>query len=232
MRLNGSASLTSDQPVGIAVKYRGSSASATVEVTNGAITFKVGTAGAEAADTTVGASGVVDDATYVTLGAMVDIINASPNWRAELVDCLRADTSTNVLATLAAHTLSPVKSEVWPLYLDTSVKLDYAYRISARRLNWGMSQNGRVAVFKECRALVNVGSGTLTLNIYDVDQRSGTTVLLASFAGTDNTQLTANIAGGAGDLRSVPGHDLLVKYVMSVDCPDSGAYLNVSGYVY
>lgn len=228
--VNGSAALIADESVAIAIKYIGSQASATVEVGSGDITVKHGAAGSEAADSTVGVSGVVADGTYTTLGAMVDTINASPNWRAEIVDGLRADVSTAALKTLSAHTFSPVRGEVWPLYFDTSAFLSLSYRISNRRLNWNKSQKGVVAIFKALNALVNVGSGTLILSIYDVDTKSGTTTLRATVAGTDNTDLAFSLASGQGDIRSDVGHDLLVRYTMSVDLPDSGAYLRVNGY--
>lgn len=229
--LNGSAVLVADQPVGIAVQYRGTQASATVTVASGEITFKHGAAGSEAADTTVGASGVVADGTYTTLGAMVDAINASANWRAEIVDGLRSDSSTNVLLARSETTLAPVRTQVLPLYLDTSVHLSLSYRISVRRLNWNRAQKACQSVFKQARALVNVGSGTLTLTIYEVDKYGVIVNTLATFAGTDNTELDARIAGGEGELKSAPGNDLLVRYTCSVDLPDTGAYLNVAGEV-
>ena len=231
IRLNGSAVLVADQSVAIAIRYIGSQVSATVTVGSGDITCKHGAAAAEAADNTVGVSGVVADGTYTTLGAMVDAINKSPNWRAELVDGVRADVSTAALKTLSEHTMSPVRREVLGLLFDTSAFLSISYRISARRLNWNISQNAKQSVFEQCRALINVGSGTLTLNIYEVDQKGANATLLAQFVGTDNTELDARIAGGFGDLRSAPGKDLLVRYTGSVDAPDSGAYLNVAGYV-
>ena len=43
------------------------------------------------ADSTVGSSGVLAFATYTTLGALVDAINLSANWEAEIVAGLRTD---------------------------------------------------------------------------------------------------------------------------------------------
>lgn len=233
LRENGSAALVADQSVALSVRYIGSQASATVTVVAATgITLKHGAAAAEAADTTVDTNGVVEFATYTTLGAVVDAINLSSNWRAEIIDGLRADTvSSSELKARSEYTLSPARSEVLGLLWDTSVHLSLDYAISARRLNVQKSQKGRQSVFEQARALVNVGSGTLTLNIYDVTTDRATTTLLATFAGTDDTELSALIAGGEGQLRSQVGHDLLVRYVMSVDLPDTGAYLNVAGHV-
>jgi len=233
LRENGSGVFVADQPQALSVQYRGSQASATVTVVSATgITFEHGAAAAEVVDSTVGASGVVAFATYTTLGAVVDAINLSPNWKAEIIDGLRSDLTTgSTLLARAEYTLSPTRVEVLPLLWDTSAHLSLSYAISRRRLNRAKSQKGYQAVFQQARALVNVGSGTLTLTVYDVSRDRATATALATFAGTDNTELSALIAGGNGVLRSSVGNDLLVRYTMSVDLPDTGAYLNVAGYV-
>lgn len=239
LRLNGSTALVADQCAALMICYKGSQASATVTVVSATgITLKHGAAASEAADTTVGASanGVVDFATDTTLGAVVDRINASPNWTAEIVDGLRADSvaSSAMLARLET-TLSPTRIQVLPLYWDSSAHLSLEYRVAARRgkllENRIRRRAGYQAVVKDVKALVNVGSGTLTLYIYDVDPKTGTTTLLFQAAGADNTELnTPAFGAGSGEIRSDFGHDLLVRYTCSVDLPDSGAYLRVVGF--
>lgn len=229
-RENGSAALVADSPIAMIVQYLGSSASATITVAAGDITFKQGTAGAEAVDTTVGASGVVADGTYTTLGAMVDAINLSPNWHAELVDALRADVSTAALKALSEYTFSP-KTEVVNLYVDTSAALTLTYRISARRTNVNKSSKGKQAFFKAANALVNVVAGTLTLNVYEITPAGVIVNTLGTWPGTDNTDLAVSIASGQGELFGAVGNPLLVRYTCSADLPDTGAYLRVAGYI-
>lgn len=234
-RVNGSAAIVADQSVALAIKYKGTSASATVTVVSATgITLKQGAAAAEAVDTSVGASanGVVDFATDTTLGAVVDRINASPNWSAEIVDGLRADSmASSTMLARSETTLSPVRVQVLPLYWDTSAHLSISYCISPRRLNFNRKRMGYQAVLKDVKALVNVGSGTLTLYVYNRDPKTGTTTLLHQAAGTDNTELNVPAFGaGTGEYRSEFGHELLVRYTMSVDLPDSGAYLRVTGF--
>jgi len=231
--LPGSSAIVADGSVALAIRYIGSLASATITVVSAtAITLKHGTAASEAADTTVGASlnGAVDFATDTTLGAVVDRINLSPNWRAEIIDGLRADSvGSSRLKALSEYTLAP-KNEVKGLFWDTSVTLELTYRISARRQNWNRSQKGKRSLFFRCKGLVNVGSGTLTLNVYDVDRASSVTTLRGTYAGTDNTELDTG-ASERPVFMSEVGNDILVRYVMSVDLPDSGAYLRVEGAV-
>lgn len=236
-RLNGAGAIVADGSVPLAVKYIGDLASATVTVVAATgITLKHGTAGAEAVDTTIGASanGVVDFATDTTLGAVVDRINKSPNWRAEIIDGLRSDVvSGSQLKALSEYTFSP-KREVKGLLCDTSVALYITYRISARRQNWNRSQAGKRSAFIQAYALVDVGSGTLTLTISNVNAKSSVATTLGVFAGTDNTALDTEAGNGT---PSVPvflseiGDDILVRYTGSVDLPDTGAYLRVKGFI-
>lgn len=228
--MNGSGRTGVDGHVLIALQYRGSEASATVTVGSGDITLKHGTAAAEAVDTTVGASGVIADGTYTTLGAMVDAINLSSNWHAEIVNGLRADSATAALLTLSEHTMSP-KKEIVGLLADTSAKLDISFLISARGLNWGRSQKGKQSVFVAANSLINTANAEVTaFYVYDVTTDKNTKTLLYQKAGADNTDLAVTIAAGLGDLRSEPGHELLVR-VSAANLPDSDAYLDVAGYV-
>lgn len=101
--------LAVDKDYGIAIKYVGPQASGTVTVdaTDSDITFQHGVAGSEVVDGTIDSggddAGVIDhsDANANTMGEVVDIINASPNWKAMLIGCKRADVSVDALETLA-----------------------------------------------------------------------------------------------------------------------------------
>lgn len=228
-KLNGSARIEADQSVGMVVTYIGSEASATITVDATGITFKHGDAASEAVDSGIGASGVVADATYTTMGAMVDAINISSNWRAELVDTLRADSSANTIKALSEYTFSP-KNEVVKLYMDTSVSLNLTRVLSARRGDFGKTQRNKQSFLQTIKALVNVGSGTLTLYVYDVTMDRSTTKLLFQAAGTDAAELS-DITFVDSPLLSDWGHDLMVRYTCSVDLPDTGAYLEVAGFV-
>lgn len=228
-KLNGSTRIVADGSVAMTIRYIGTEASATVTVGSGDITLKHGAAAAEAADAGVGATGVIADGTYTTLGAMVDAINISSNWRAELVDALRSDVSTAALKTLSEYTFSP-KNEIVNLYVDTSAALCLTRVISARRGDFKKTQKNKQAFLQAIKTLVNVGSGTLSLSVYDVTADRSTTKTLFTAAGTDNTELS-NTTFVDSPLMSDWGHDLMVRYTTSVDLPDTGAYLEVAGFV-
>lgn len=241
-RLNGSGRIVADGSVAIALKYLGASPSATYTVVSATgITLKQGTAGAEAVDTTVGASanGVVDFATDNTIAKVVDRINASPNWRAEVVDALRADSvASSAMLAISATTINR-RSALAPLYWDSSAHLGIEYRISARRLNFYRSQKkpGQGGPFqsflRQATCFCNIGSGALTLRVYEVTSDSSqTATLIASKDVTDSviTDLYATVSDAAS-MRSSFGNDLLVTLRGTGDFPDSGMYLEVNGYV-
>lgn len=82
--------------------------------------------------------GVLDlstpDSTIDTIGEMVDIINASSNWEALIVDAMRSDSTNNTFYTKSETSTGLSNSEGIPLYLDAAVALDsgsdYAFTLS------------------------------------------------------------------------------------------------------
>lgn len=114
------------------IKYVGSAApSATTDVAvaaGGDMTFRV----AGVASTTVNSAavcgavvGTLDLSTPAgtcdTLGEVVDVINATSDWRAVLVGGLRTDSSDNTITTFAVA--SAMRAEGLPLYFDSAVSL-------------------------------------------------------------------------------------------------------------
>jgi len=226
---DASGRIVADEQVAIALRYKGNQASATYTVGSGDITLKHGAAAAEVVDPTVGASGVVADGTYATLGAMVDAINLSPNWEAWIVDGLRATVSTAILKTISETTISPTRTKVIGLLVDTSAALTLTRRISAKRLNANRDQNAKRSVVERVKANVNIGSGTLTLTVKEVTPAGVAVRTLLTKAGTDNTEL--DTGEDARHYQSDFGNDLLVEYTGSVDLPGSGAYLDVDAHI-
>lgn len=98
-----------DKDFGIAIMYVGEEDSGTVTVsaTDSDITFQHGVVGSEAVDSTIDSggddAGVIDmsDANANTCGKVVDLINASTNWKAMLIGSMRADLSLDFLETLS-----------------------------------------------------------------------------------------------------------------------------------
>jgi len=180
-----------------------------------------------AADATVGATGVLAYATYTTLGALVDAINASANWKAELVGALRSDSTGS--STLLARTTSTFKMfKDVNIYFDSSVIVHLDYLLEAPAFS-----------SRELRAITRVGlsriiaknnnSGdALAVKVYEVDHAKSSSTLLAQFDVADDTEKDS----GATDellLQSSYGKELLVRFIGATTLSDTNCYLRVFG---
>jgi hypothetical protein len=224
-----------DAPVSLVVMYVGSSASATVTVAGGDITFKQGTLGAEAVDPTIDSGnpsdpGVIDisETNSNTLGEVVDMINASANWKAYLKDGLRADTSAGLLAR-SETTLVPNVTET-PLYSDTSTDLRLSVRVGSRTKINGTEENSAAEV-TQIISKNTFGSGTSLIQVYEVDEVAKTETKIFEKAGAATTveQTIAMVQDGVGSIAvSRTGMHLLVRMIGSAACT---GYMSVVGKV-
>lgn len=202
--------------VALVVRYIGNQVgngvSGTVTVAAGGdITFKSGAYGSEAADTTLecpvsGAlGGVIDvsDTACDTLGEVVDIINASANWRAVILDGFRSDSSNDTLAAMS-ETKANVKSGlnlVWDagVAFKSTIALtrlrsmtDYLSGSAGTTLNPNPF-SGSVTSFIIGNEKTTFGSGTSTYAVSSCTERYATTggaetcTTLYSTAGGDTT---------------------------------------------
>jgi len=220
-----------DQDVGILVKYIGTQASGTVTVaaTTGDITFKHGALGAEAVDTTVVATtGIIDvSETYGdTMGEVVDLINASPNWKAVLVDCLRADPSTvAMLKTMAATQakvtggLKLLKSSAACLNLSLAIDRSIFKGIEFDNTNW---INTILSIISK-----NTFTGTNLIQIYSINRANKTEKKVYERAGGATTvEQVLPASGMQMELDSFRDDILLVRMIGSAACT---GYLCING---
>lgn len=128
--VSGHVSSDTAGSVAMIIKYIGTSALATVEIDAGtgdieleinnvADNLNVDTGSVCAGGTANSLD--VSDAQCDTFGEIIDLINASTNWRAVLVGAIRAD-STNNTMTVQAETSANL-AEGLPLYFDSAVSL-------------------------------------------------------------------------------------------------------------
>jgi len=166
-----------DGDYGLEIMYVGDEDSATVTVaSDGNITFKHGDAAAEANDTSIGGaadSGAtldVSETTEDTFGECVDLINGSPNWKARIVDALRADSATDTLLAMAEYTLTPGVAKL--LAKDTSTAFNLAKAFTLQTLNEEYAKDvhddSTVAKVYGMSAVTTYGSGTSSFQIYYV----------------------------------------------------------------
>lgn len=137
-------------------------------------------------------------ATYTTIGAVVDAINADGIFEAKILDALRslASASTLVTGAITAGTDSN-GVVVWDALQDTSASLQIAVCLSNRR-NFDEPKGHRV---KLQQVVYAVNMGTAAADSFQIYLRRGTTETLAfSALSVDTTETTLNLALGMGTL--------------------------------
>ncbi|HNV62181.1 MAG TPA: hypothetical protein PKN54_04450 [Candidatus Cloacimonas acidaminovorans] len=218
-----------DTDVVLKVRYVGSQASASVEVSSaGDLTFKHGAVGALVVDSTIDSGGnddgVIDvsDANANTYGKVVDLINASPNWEAYLVGGLRSDNanaSTGSLLAKTAVVMTPNVTEV-DLQQDTSKVLNMSVRVG-KRANVVGSEEKAAAEIYSITSTNTFGSGTSKIQVYEIDEIAKSETKIYELAGGATTvQDTKNfVVNGRGSLASSKvGNHLIVRLIGSAAC--------------
>jgi hypothetical protein len=223
--------LVADQGVSMRLRYVGSPQSApdyadAVLVSATSLTLTVN----GAADTTLENSGVLLFATYTTLGSLVDAINLSANWEAEIVAGLRTDAvNGSELLARSTSTFRPYTSVElkWDSSDNGVLGIDYALEVSPAFTRSTLKAQTRVA-FERLLALVNTSGGeAVQVYVYEVNKdRAAVVRTLAQFTATDNTALDT----GEVDfpIHAEWGNDILVRF-RGTGWVDSGAYLRVQG---
>ena len=229
-----------DQGVAIRIRYVGSPASSpdyadAVVVSATSLTLSVN----GVADSTVGASGVLAFATYTNLGLLVDAINLSANWEAEIVGGLRSDStgSSNLLAR-STSTFKPF-TEV-SIFWDSSVygfltfllepgePFETVFKANSTKGPIRSMHLHRVGL-KRIICNDNNGGTAMTAVVTELKpDKASTFKTLVSLAVADNTEKDT----GAQDepkYHADFGNSLLVKFGVSGDFADAACYLSVEG---
>jgi len=223
-----------DSGVAMNICYIGDEVSATITVATGDITFKQGALGSEAVDPSIDSGGndegVIDvsDSNANTMGDVVDLINASPNWRAFLVGALRADASAGTYLNISERTLTP-RVDTTVVSDSTGIKA-YSIRIGGKSDSAGTEEISAAELFN-ITSKNTFGSGTNFINVYEINEATKTETLIFTRTGGATTaeQVLDFVVNGRGSLASSKvGTHLLVRMVGSAFCT---GYLQVSGAV-
>lgn len=224
--------LAADQGVALRIRYIGSPESSpdyadAVLVSATSLTLSVNAV----ADSTVGSSGVLAFATYTTLGSLVDAINLSSNWEAEIVAGIRSQTING--SELLARSTSTFRSySVVELYFDSSdngvLGIDFLLEPAEAFAKPDQSKSHRV-FFSRLLALVNSNAGEdIQILVRELlPDKAAVYRTLAQFTAADNTALDS----GATDVPLVHadyGNSILVTF-RGTGWIDTAAYLRVYG---
>lgn len=224
--------IVADQGVAFRIRYVGTPESAAgyadaVLVSATSLTLSVN----GVADSTVGASGVVAFATYTTLGAVVDAINLSSNWQAEIVAGLRSDAvngsellarSTSTFRPFVTVELPWDSSDGGVLGLDVLLEPGEAFGSADRAVQHKVGLTRVIG-------LVNTSGGeSINITAYELKpDKAAVFKTLATFIAADNTEKDS----GATEVPLVEagfGNSILVRF-RGTGWVDSGAYLGVLG---
>lgn len=224
--------VVADGGVALRVRYVGAGESApdyadAVLVSATALTLSVNGTG----DSTVGSSGALAFATYTTLGALVDAINLSSNWEAEIVAGLRTDAvNGSELLARSTSTFRPYVS--LDLFWDSSdggvAGIDYLLEPAGPFATAAQRAQHRVG-FKRVKALVNSSGGeTIQIIVYELKpDKAASQGIRFQDGAADNT------AYDSGSLNEPManadyGNSLLVRF-RGTGWQDAAAYLEVQG---
>lgn len=236
-----SRSVADDGDIGLVVRYKGTEASATVEVaaTSGDITFKVGTLSSEAVDADIDSGGndpgVIDvsDSNVDTMGELVDFINASGTWEAYLVDCLRSDDSRTLLLTMAAAQANKtVVPQGVRLYKDSSQNdnFDISIAIMNRLYPTGFERSeDKICGVSGVVEKNTFGSGTSDIKVYEINPNTKVETLVYSRSCAATT-VQGTLASTDIDITADQGNYLLVRMVASAAA--ATGFLTVLGKIY
>lgn len=186
-----------------------------------------------------GGSGTLLFATYTTLGTLVDQINSSANWEAEIVAGLRSDTVSGSELLARSTSVFRMFQEV-SLYADSSdngvLRLSFLLEPgkpfeTVHGLDSQQSYHQNRVGVQRLRSLVNTNAGeVIAVTVYELLPNKATAFkTLAVFPGADNTVLDS----GQTDvvmLNADFGNSLLVEVTSTgTGYVDAGAYLDVQG---
>jgi len=190
-------------------------------------------------DTFAGATGTLLFATYTTLGALVDEINSSTNWEAEIVAGLRSDTingsellarSTSTFRMFQEVSLYADSSDNGVYGLDLILEPGLPFETVHGLLSQQTGNQHRVGVLR-VRGLCNTNAGeVIAIQCHELKpDKAVVGDLLAQFDGTDNTEKDSGQANEPF-VHADFGNSILVRIRSTgTGWIDSGAYLDVQG---
>lgn len=221
--------VVTDTPLAIRIKYVGGGS--VTSVTNTAATDLV-----LIATDSAGTSSTVT-CTYATddsVGEVVDRINASSLWEAKVMDCLRGmatDSSELGVDTGALSTSAYEGTNYYDVHLDTSVSLEFGYRLMFdRNVGAEKPKGSHRVILQEIKYNVDMGTAAAdSMQIYECDG-SDETKLIGSLS-VDNTDTTVNWASGRGYITANDGNDIFVRVKDAGTLgDDTGNFLTVTGF--
>lgn len=213
--------VSTDEPIAVRLRYIGTGTVTSVTVTTATNIVMV---------TSDGGTDTYAFATYTTVGALIDAINADGIFEARPVDTLRAQsTDSSELVDGAITSSTDIDGvTVWDVTLDTSVALRITVGLHSDDVRWDRPGDHKVHL-QEVVYTVNMGTAAAdSFQIWKVD--GSTEVQVFGELSVDNTKTTLNFASGEGKLTAGAGQYFVALVKDAATLADaSGNYVRVSG---
>lgn len=214
----------SDTPIAIRLKYKGTGSVTSVTTTTATSIVMV---------TSDGGTDTYLFATYTTIGALVDAINADGIFEAKVLDSVRAEATASQFVDGAITAATDVRDgDGGTLYYDVLVDTDAADYFAARlTFDYGFDKaetkkKHRVHM-QEIKYLMNLGTAG-TVYMYEVDGTTETEVFKE--AAVDNSATSITWASGEAKYTANEGNDLVVYIPDTGNLADASTnYLRVIG---
>jgi len=188
-------------PVAIRMRYIGSGTITSVTIVTGTGLTNI---------TSDGGTDAYTFATYTTVGALVDAINADGIFEAKVLDSLRSYASDDqfVDGAITASSLADGQS-VYDISVDTSEAKYFAYRLTANRGFDGIKRGGHRVHLQEAVYYATLGAAAAdSFQVYEINGTVETKIL--GELSVSATETTKNFASGEGRLSANDGNDLVV----------------------
>lgn len=212
----------SDTPVAIRLRKKSAGSVTSVTVTTATNIVMI---------TSDGGTDTYTFATYTTVGALVDAINADGIFEAKELDCLRSQGTTGSQFVTGAITSGTDDNGVvvWDVLQDTSVTLELGVTLSPFR-NFDFPKGHRVHIQQ---IVYSVNMGTAAADSFQIYKRKGKTESkIFGALSVDTTETTLNLASGYGKISAGPDDELFVRVKDAATLADAGGnFVRVIGII-
>lgn len=215
-----------DTPVAFRLKYIGTGAVTSVTVTSATNIVII---------TTDGGTDTYTFATYTTVGAVVDAINADGIFEAKPLDALRSmnvDTNSELVNGAISSTTDADGTTVWDAKVDTSVALKISVALTpSYRFGSFVAPKGHCVHLREIVYLVNTGAAAVD-SVQVWTRKGATETQLMGILSVDNTLTTINWASGEASISGGTDEDIIVVFKDAATlADDTGNFVRVVGLV-
>lgn len=213
-----------DTPVAVRLRYVGTGTVTSVTVTTATNIVMI---------TSDGGTDTYAFATYATIGALVDKINADGIFEAMVLDGLRADaTATQFVDGAITAASSEEGFLVWDVTVDTSAALYFAAALTPSKRTFLKPSRGHRVHVQELRYSINMGTAAVNSALLYERKADGTEVNRLSMLSVDTNDTTITWASGQAKISGAEGSSFIFKVKDAATLADAaGNYLQIAGFI-